>query len=120
MIEAIGGPVMSKRKSATTRLAKTKKQPKEGVLATPGNGSIPVLRVKKGDTLKTIYAKARRAFTAADLQKYTEIEEGIPFDQIIAEAEVIHREEMKKRRKNITVRSSRIASKYWRFMSIQV
>jgi hypothetical protein len=40
--------------------------------------AIPILRVKKGDSLKTIYAKARKAFTAADLQKYTVIEEGIP------------------------------------------
>jgi hypothetical protein len=54
--------------------------------------------VKKSDDLKTIYAKARRAFTAADLQKYTENEEGIPFDQIIAECERIQREWSKKRR----------------------
>jgi len=39
-----------------------------------------------------------RAFTAADLQKYTEIEEGIPFDQIIAECERIQREWTKKRK----------------------
>jgi hypothetical protein len=35
-----------------------------------------ILRVKKGDDLKTIYAKARKAFTAADLQRYTVIEKG--------------------------------------------
>jgi hypothetical protein len=57
------------------------------------NGQVPRLWVKKGDSLKTIYAKARRAITAADLQKYTEIEEGIPFEQVIAEAEAVHREE---------------------------
>ncbi len=61
--------------------------------------SIRCLRVKKGDNLKTIYAKARRAFTAADLQKYTEIEEGIPAGQILAEMEATHREETEKRKK---------------------
>jgi hypothetical protein len=57
---------------------------------------IPVLRVKDTDDLATIYAKARRAFTAADLQKYTEIEEGIPAEQVLAELEAIHREVTRK------------------------
>jgi hypothetical protein len=52
---------------------------------------IPILRVKKGDSLKTIYAKAKRAFTAADLQKYTEDEPMIPARQLLAELEEIHR-----------------------------
>ena len=46
---------------------------------------IRILKINKGDSLKTIYRKAREAFTAADLQKYTEIEEGIPLEQILAE-----------------------------------
>ncbi len=54
-------------------------------MAANRNGKVPILAIKKGDSLKTIYAKARRAFTAADLQKYTEIEEGIPLEQILAE-----------------------------------
>jgi hypothetical protein len=61
--------------------------------------AVPILRVKKGDSLPTIYAKARRAFTAADLQKYTEIEEGFPTEQLLAELEAIDREEIRKRRK---------------------
>jgi hypothetical protein len=63
------------------------------------NDGIPRLRVKKGDSLKTIYAKVRRSFTAADLQKYTEIEQGIPLQQVIAEVEAIQREETRKRKK---------------------
>jgi hypothetical protein len=50
--------------------------------------------VKAGDDLKTIYAKVRRTFTAADLQKYTVIEEGIPLEQVIADMEAIQREEI--------------------------
>ena len=53
---------------------------------------LPILRVRKGATLKEIYAQARKEFTAADLQKYTEIEEGIPFEQVVAECDRIHRE----------------------------
>ena len=60
---------------------------------------VPILRIKKGDSLKTIYAKARKAFTAADLQKYTEIEEGFPARQLLAELEAIDREEKKKRKR---------------------
>jgi hypothetical protein len=63
------------------------------------NRRIPVLRVKKGDSLKTIYAKARRAFTAADLQRYTEVEKGIPARQILAELEAIDRKETEKRKR---------------------
>jgi hypothetical protein len=60
---------------------------------------IPRLYIKKGDSLKTIYAKARRAFTAADLAKYTDLDEPmIPMAQIIAEPEAIQREESPKRK----------------------
>jgi hypothetical protein len=71
--------------------------------------AIPILRVKKGDSLKTIYAKAHKAFTAADLQKYTVIEEGIPAEQVLAEMEAIIREEKlkRKRKKGTNGRSRR-------------
>jgi hypothetical protein len=58
---------------------------------------IPTLRIKKGDSLQTIYAKAKKAFTAADLQKYTEIEEGIPAEEVLAELQAIQREATRKR-----------------------
>ncbi len=77
----------AKKKGAVPKLAsKQKKIP------------IRILHVKKGDSLKTIYAKYRKSFTAADLQKYTEIEPMIPFDQIIKECERIQREWSKKKR----------------------
>jgi hypothetical protein len=47
--------------------------------------------------LQALYAKMRREFTAADLQKYTEVEEGIPAEQVIAEMEAIHRKYARKR-----------------------
>ena len=49
--------------------------------------------------LQAIYAKARRDFTAADLQKYTEIEDGVPLEKIIGEMEEIHRKYVEKKRK---------------------
>ena len=58
-----------------------------------------ILWIKKGDSLKTIYAKARKAFTADDLQKYTEVEEGIPFEKIMAELEAIHSKKSPKKKK---------------------
>lgn len=67
-------------------------------MAARKNGKIPVLRIKKGDSLKTIYAKVRRAFTAADLQKYTEMEEGVPFEQVLAEIKAIQAEPPRKRK----------------------
>jgi len=68
-------------------------------MANSKNDAIRRLRVKKGDNLKTIYAKARKAFTAADLQKYTEIEEGIPAEEVLAELEAMERQAKRKRKK---------------------
>jgi hypothetical protein len=57
------------------------------IMATRKNDKVPIFPVKKGESLKSIYARLRREFTAADLAKYAEIEEGIPLEQIIAELE---------------------------------
>ena len=67
--------------------------------------AIPILRIKKGDSLKTIYAKAQRAFTVADLQKFTEVEEGIPAKQVLAELEALDREASRKGKKKSKGRS---------------
>ena len=48
---------------------------------------------------QALYAKMRQPFTAADLQKYTEIEPGIPLEDVIAEMEEIHRQVSQSRRK---------------------
>lgn len=66
---------------------------------------IRILRVKDTDDLPTIYAKALRAFTAADLQKFTEIEPGIPAEQVMAELDTIDREETEKRKQREEARS---------------
>ena len=63
------------------------------------NDGIRILRVKDSDDLPTIYAKLRKAFTAADLQKFTEIEPGIPAEQVVAELEAMDREEAEKRKR---------------------
>jgi hypothetical protein len=63
---------------------------------------IRVMRVKKGESDKSIYARLRKAFTAADLQRYTEIEEGIPMAQVLAELEAIQREGTGKQKKKKT------------------
>ncbi len=53
----------------------------------------------KKESLRAIYARYRREFTAADLQKYTEVEVGIPAEQVFAKMEVIHHRETQKRKK---------------------
>jgi enoyl-CoA hydratase/carnithine racemase len=62
---------------------------------------IPRLRVRKGATLKEIYAAYRKQFTAADLQKYTVIEPMVPAEQVLAEVEAIHKEVMAKKAKKV-------------------
>jgi hypothetical protein len=57
-------------------------------------------RKKEDKDLQELYAKMRKKFTAADLAKYTEIEETwVPLEQAIGEMEAIHREFKAKKRK---------------------
>ena len=60
---------------------------------------VRVLRIKKDDDIKTIYAKVRASFTAADLQRYTEDEEMVPAKQVLKDLETVYREEMRKRKR---------------------
>jgi hypothetical protein len=53
---------------------------------------------KEEQRLKAIYAKSRREFSAADLQKYTVNEKGVPIEKVLAELEAAHREFMRKRK----------------------
>jgi hypothetical protein len=46
---------------------------------------------KEEQRLKAIYAKSRRDFSAADLQKFTVIEKGIPMEKVIKEMEKIQK-----------------------------
>jgi hypothetical protein len=61
-----------------------------------------ILRIKKGDDLKTIYAKAHRAFTAADLQRYTQDDEMLPTEQLVEDMNAMvheHEKNQKQRKK---------------------
>jgi hypothetical protein len=50
-----------------------------------------------GEDLHPIYSKYRKNFTAADLQKYSEEEEGQPLEQLIVELEAIHKRVARKK-----------------------
>jgi hypothetical protein len=56
-------------------------------------------RKKEDKELQAIYDRVRREFSAADLQKYTEIEETVPLDQVIARMEAIHRKITEKKKR---------------------
>ena len=50
--------------------------------------------VPRNATLRQVYAKLRKEFTAADLQKFTESEPVVAADQLLGELEAIHRAEI--------------------------
>ncbi len=60
---------------------------------------IPILKVPKNASLRQIYAIYRKQFTAADLQKYTDIGPMVPARQLLAELEAIDKRETAKRKK---------------------
>jgi hypothetical protein len=49
--------------------------------------TFPEFRELTPEELKEAYRLARESFTAADLQRYTELDEGIPADVVLAELE---------------------------------
>jgi hypothetical protein len=55
-------------------------------------------QAEEDEKVRAIYEKIRREFTAADLQKYTEIEVGVPMEEVLAEMEKIHRQVTRKKR----------------------
>jgi hypothetical protein len=61
--------------------------------------AIPLLKVRKGATLREIYKRAHEEFSAADLQRFTEIEPMVPAEQVLAELEEIHRKVTQKPKK---------------------
>jgi hypothetical protein len=51
----------------------------------------------KDKNMKALYARMRQKFTVADLQKYTEVEEGIPAEKVLAEMEELYRKHAAKK-----------------------
>lgn len=53
--------------------------------------SWPAPRELTPEELAEAYKLAKAAFTADDLQRYTELDEGIPFEEVLAELEEAQR-----------------------------
>ena len=62
-----------------------------------GNGHSRV-KPKRKESLRQIYARVKREFSAADLQKYMVDEPMIPGRQLLAELEAINAKFIKRRR----------------------
>lgn len=65
----------------------------------PKGSPIRILKIKDTDDMKTIYAKARRSFTAADLALYANDDPTVPAEQVLADMRAIHREESRRLKK---------------------
>jgi phosphoglycolate phosphatase-like HAD superfamily hydrolase len=61
------------------------------------NNAIRISKAKVTDDDRTIYAILRDEFTAADLQKYTEIEPLIPAEHVLARLEKSQRRTSKRK-----------------------
>lgn len=53
-------------------------------------------RKKTDPKLAKLYAQAKREFTAADLQKYTEDSPTVPISQVVAELEEMYQKHLRK------------------------
>jgi hypothetical protein len=64
----------------------------------PKNGAVRILRVKKSDDMQAIYAKIKRSFTAADLQRFTEDDESVPAREVVAKLKTLAKSPNRKRK----------------------
>ena len=88
-------------------------------MASRKESPIPVLNVRKGATLREIYAARKRAFSAEELQRYAQDDEMVPAEQVLADMEAAHRKELARMQRKATVargksnRSSSSHAKSW-------
>jgi hypothetical protein len=54
--------------------------------------ALPEPRDLSPEEVKEVYALARATFTAEDLQRYTETDDGIPVEEVIAEMEEVQKQ----------------------------
>jgi hypothetical protein len=54
--------------------------------------TFPEFRELTQEELAEAYRLAWESFTAADLQRYTELDEGIPFEEVLAELEAAQKQ----------------------------
>lgn len=78
-----------------------KKKPTEAENNVPKSTHRPVriLRVKKTDDLKTLYAKVKKAFSAADLQLYTQDDDMISAEEFTKQLDAIGRQPRRRKKK---------------------
>ena len=60
-------------------------------MAKPNEKKTPRAKSSEARRIRAVYAKSKAEFSASDLQRFTEIEEGIPLEQLLAELEAIQR-----------------------------
>jgi hypothetical protein len=60
----------------------------------------PAIRDLTPEELAEAYRLAREAFTAADLQKYTEVEQGVPAEDVLREMEELQKQSDAKRNRS--------------------
>jgi hypothetical protein len=54
--------------------------------------SWPEFRELSPEELKEAYALAKASFTAEDLQRYTELDEGVSFEEFVTELEALQKQ----------------------------
>jgi hypothetical protein len=64
----------------------------------PSNNRSRAKPKKRKESLREIYARVKREFSAADLQRYTVDEPMVPARQVLAELEAINAKYSKRRR----------------------
>src|SRR5262249_20396274 len=79
--------------------------PRSSIMARRKNEKPRRTAPKKDKELQAIYDRIRREFTAADLAKYAEIDEGIPLKQVLADLTRLERQLSQKRNEKAETQS---------------
>jgi hypothetical protein len=82
----------AKKGGSKAARSQSKPQTRSKVMAKRKNENLKQSRPKRDKKLQAIYDRVRREFSAADLQKYTEIEPMVPIEKVLADLEKLDRQ----------------------------
>jgi hypothetical protein len=64
------------------------------------DGAFRRLKVRRGESMNSIYKRIKKTFTAADLQRFTEIDEGIPAEKVLSRLEKLAKKPAREKKKS--------------------
>jgi len=104
-LEEIHRKFVAKKGEGNAARSQSKPRYSSKVMAKGEHDNPKLSRPRKDKKLQAIYDRVRREFSAADLQKYTEIDPMVPIEKVLADLEKLDRQLSAKEKEKTNARS---------------